>query len=152
MPRGDIASFGFSVSGPAGPFRIELERIDAHMGLPDYEVINTIQGQGGNQRDDIDDANLTNLTAQQQVKREMNMDRDKRKSSRIGRYVEEEKKSQEEGKPLYPEITNNASLSAYEKDLLLKQKRYQREVEEEKKFQSQYARANKQGDDRIKPF
>ncbi len=32
-----ITSFGISVSGPAGPFEVEIESIEAFRGIPDYE-------------------------------------------------------------------------------------------------------------------
>ena len=37
MPRHRVASFGFSVNGPPGPFRLELESMDAKKGLTAYE-------------------------------------------------------------------------------------------------------------------
>jgi hypothetical protein len=37
LPSRDIQSFGLSISGPEGPFQLELESITAHRGIPDWE-------------------------------------------------------------------------------------------------------------------
>jgi len=38
MPTDRIESFGFSLTGPAGPFELELESITAHQGVPEFEL------------------------------------------------------------------------------------------------------------------
>lgn len=38
MPKDRIESFGFSVTGPPGPFELELELIAAQIGTPDFEI------------------------------------------------------------------------------------------------------------------
>ena len=37
LPRARIASWGLSVTGPPGPFWLELERVEARRGLAEYE-------------------------------------------------------------------------------------------------------------------
>jgi len=38
LPRERIESFGFSVTGPPGPFELELELVEARCGVPEFEL------------------------------------------------------------------------------------------------------------------
>jgi hypothetical protein len=94
LPRERVESFGFSVTGPPGPFELEVELIEARAGVPEFE-----------------------LRQEWEARKAQQLERDRRIAERVAR-AEQRAKVQAELAKLKSERDEAASREEFERQVL----------------------------------